>query len=171
MNPLPECCFPHSAPIPHQFVMKVYIDTWIYVTEKFVNMGNIELYEGVLRYEKADYPPIPNFIYILSPLSVRVVSRSKLRYYITAEAAPQEISALNARFPPGACIRARQMRSITAEQQGRPDFLLSRHAHKPGGARPWPRGCGCDVQRGCKVQINYETNFFHVGGIMLACAQ
>lgn len=25
-------------------------------------MGNIELYEGVLRYEKADYPPIPNFI-------------------------------------------------------------------------------------------------------------
>ena len=62
MNPLPECCFPHSAPIPHQFVMKVYVDAWIYVTEKFVNMGNIELYEGVLRYEKADYPPIPNFI-------------------------------------------------------------------------------------------------------------
>lgn len=25
-------------------------------------MGNIELYEGVLRYEKADYPPIPSFI-------------------------------------------------------------------------------------------------------------
>ncbi len=47
MNPLPECCFPHSAPIPHQFVMKVYVDAWIYVTEKFVNMGNIELYEGV----------------------------------------------------------------------------------------------------------------------------
>ena len=44
MNPLPECCFPHSAPIPHQFVMKVYVDAWIYVTEKFVNMGNIELY-------------------------------------------------------------------------------------------------------------------------------
>ena len=62
MNPLPESCFPHSAPIPHQFVMKVYVDAWIYVTEKFVNMGNIELYEGVLRYEKADYPPIPNFI-------------------------------------------------------------------------------------------------------------
>ena len=62
MNPLPECCFPHSAPIPHQFVMKVYVDAWIYVTEKFVNMGNIELYEGVLRYEKADYPPIPSFI-------------------------------------------------------------------------------------------------------------
>lgn len=57
MNPLPECCFPHSAPIPHQFVMKVYVDAWIYVTEKFVNMGNIELYEGVLRYEKVDYPP------------------------------------------------------------------------------------------------------------------
>ena len=62
MNPLPECCFPHSAPIPHQFVMKVYVDAWIYVTEKFVNMGNIELYEGVLRYEKADYPPSPIFI-------------------------------------------------------------------------------------------------------------
>lgn len=62
MNPLPECCFPHSAPIPHQFVMKVYVDEWIYVTEKFVNMGNIELYEGVLRYEKADYPPIPSFM-------------------------------------------------------------------------------------------------------------
>lgn len=60
MNPLPECCFPHSAPIPHQFVMKVYVDEWIYVTEKFVNMGNIELYEGVLRYEKADYPPYSN---------------------------------------------------------------------------------------------------------------
>lgn len=27
-------------------------------------MGNIELYEGVLRYEKADYPPIPNFIIV-----------------------------------------------------------------------------------------------------------
>lgn len=64
MNPLPECCFPHSAPIPHQFVMKVYVDAWIYVTEKFVNMGNIELYEGVLRYEKTDYPPIPNFIFL-----------------------------------------------------------------------------------------------------------
>lgn len=68
MNPLPECCIPHSAPIPHQFVMKVYVDAWIYVTEKFVNMGNIELYEGVLRYEKADYPPIPNFIFQNSPL-------------------------------------------------------------------------------------------------------
>ena len=67
MNPLPECCIPHSAPIPHQFVMKVYVDAWIYVTEKFVNMGNIELYEGVLRYEKADYPPIPNFICTHSP--------------------------------------------------------------------------------------------------------
>lgn len=47
--------------------MKVYVDAWIYVTEKFVNMGNIELYEGVLRYEKADYPPIPNFICTHSP--------------------------------------------------------------------------------------------------------
>ena len=69
MNPLPECCFPHSAPIPHQFVMKVYVDAWIYVTEKFVNMGNIELYEGVLRYEKADYPPIPSFILRFAPLA------------------------------------------------------------------------------------------------------
>ena len=75
MNPLPECCFPHSAPIPHQFVMKVYIDAWIYVTEKFVNMGNIELYEGVLRYEKADYPPIPNFIYNDISLKFRVFAR------------------------------------------------------------------------------------------------
>ena len=73
MNPLPECCIPHSAPIPHQFVMKVYVDAWIYVTEKFVNMGNIELYEGVLRYEKADYPPIPNFIFSISPLNVLIV--------------------------------------------------------------------------------------------------
>lgn len=59
--------FPFAAPIPHQFVMKVYVDAWIYVTEKFVNMGNIELYEGVLRYEKVDYPPIPNFICTHSP--------------------------------------------------------------------------------------------------------
>ena len=43
--------------------MKVYVDTWIYGTEQFVNMGNIELCEGILRYERADYPPIPNFIY------------------------------------------------------------------------------------------------------------
>lgn len=64
MNPLPKYCFPHSAPIPHQFVMKVYVNAWIYVTEKFVNRGNIELYEEILRYEKADYPPIPNFISI-----------------------------------------------------------------------------------------------------------
>ena len=42
--------------------MKVYVDAWGYVTEKFVNMGNIELCEGILRYKKADYPPIPNFI-------------------------------------------------------------------------------------------------------------
>ena len=42
--------------------MKVYVDTWIYGTEQFVNMGNIELCEGILRYERADYPPMPNFI-------------------------------------------------------------------------------------------------------------
>lgn len=71
MNPLPKCCFPHSAPIPHQFVMKVYVDAWIYVTEKFVNMGNIELYEGILRYKKADYPPIPSFIALYISLFFR----------------------------------------------------------------------------------------------------
>ena len=37
--------------------MAVYVDAWGYVTEKFVNMGNIELCEGILRYKKADYPP------------------------------------------------------------------------------------------------------------------
>ena len=79
MNPLPECCFPHSAPIPHQFVMKVYVDEWIYVTEKFVNMGNIELYEGVLRYEKADYPPIPSFIAVC--ISFRIVFRIAVLFY------------------------------------------------------------------------------------------
>ena len=42
--------------------MKVYVDAWIYVTEKFVNVGNIELYEEISRYEKADYPPMPNFM-------------------------------------------------------------------------------------------------------------
>lgn len=41
--------------------MKVYADAWVYVTERFVNIGNIELYEGILRYKKADYPPIPYF--------------------------------------------------------------------------------------------------------------
>ena len=30
--------------------------------KKFENMGNIEVYEGILRYEKADYLPIPNYI-------------------------------------------------------------------------------------------------------------
>ena len=34
--------------------------------EKFENMGNIEVYEGILRYEKADYPSIPNFRYLIS---------------------------------------------------------------------------------------------------------
>lgn len=80
MNPLPECCFPHSAPIPHQFVMKVYVDAWIYVTEKFVNMGNIELYEGVLRYEKADYPPIPSFILRFAPLAYYCILYQCLLY-------------------------------------------------------------------------------------------
>ena len=43
--------------------MKVYADTWIYVTEKFGNMGYIEVYEGILRYETGIYPTIPSFIY------------------------------------------------------------------------------------------------------------
>ena len=43
--------------------MKVYVDTWIYVTEKFGNMGFIEVYRGILRYETGIYPTIPNFIY------------------------------------------------------------------------------------------------------------
>lgn len=47
--------------------MKVYVDAWIYVTEKFVNVGNIELYEEISRYEKADYPPIPNFMVLTIP--------------------------------------------------------------------------------------------------------
>ena len=42
--------------------MKVYVDAWGYVTEKFVNIGNIELCEGILRYKKADYPPMPSFM-------------------------------------------------------------------------------------------------------------
>ena len=47
--------------------MKEYVDTWIYVTEKFRNMGYIEVYRGILRYETGIYPTIPNFIY--APLS------------------------------------------------------------------------------------------------------
>ena len=91
MNPLPECCFPHSAPIPHQSVMKVYVDAWIYVTEKFVNMGNIELYEGVLRYEKADYPPIPNFM-----AKLLYQSHDAAFYYSRPGAKMQEISSARA---------------------------------------------------------------------------
>ena len=48
--------------------MKVYVDTWIYVTEKFGNMGFIEVYRGILRYETGIYPTIPNFITYKSPL-------------------------------------------------------------------------------------------------------
>lgn len=44
--------------------MKVYVDTWIYVTEKYENMGFIELYKGILRYETGILPTIPNFIWI-----------------------------------------------------------------------------------------------------------
>ena len=63
MNPLPNIDFPYAAPIPHQRAMKVYVDTWIYISKKFWNMGYIEDYEGILRYEKFVYPTIPNFIY------------------------------------------------------------------------------------------------------------
>ena len=31
--------------------------------KKFGNMGYIEVYEGILRYETGIYPTIPNFIY------------------------------------------------------------------------------------------------------------
>ena len=31
--------------MPHQFAMKVYVDTWIYVTEKFGNIGYIDAYD------------------------------------------------------------------------------------------------------------------------------
>ena len=71
MNPFPNIDFPFAAPIPHQFAMKVYVDTWIYVTEKFVNMGFIEVYRGILRYETGIYPTIPNFIYFKTPLFSR----------------------------------------------------------------------------------------------------
>ena len=63
MNPLPNIDFPYTAPIPHQFAMKVYVDTWIYVTEKFGKLGYIEVYRGILRYETGIYPTIPNFIF------------------------------------------------------------------------------------------------------------
>ena len=48
--------------------MKVYVDTWIYVTDKFGNMGFIEVYRGILRYETGIYPTIPNFIIRKTPL-------------------------------------------------------------------------------------------------------
>ncbi len=43
--------FPFAAPIPHQFVMKLYVNTWIYITAEYENMGFIEVYKGILRYE------------------------------------------------------------------------------------------------------------------------
>ena len=52
MNPLPNFDFPHAAPIPHQRAMKLYVDTSIYISEKFGNMGYIEVYKGILTYEK-----------------------------------------------------------------------------------------------------------------------
>ena len=52
MNPFPNIDFPYTAPIPHQRAMKVYVDTWIYISEKFENTVYIDVYEGVLRYEK-----------------------------------------------------------------------------------------------------------------------
>lgn len=62
--------------------MKVYVDAWIYVTEKFVNVGNIELYEEISRYEKADYPPIPSFI-----KEILLLIFNKVLYHSTAQSA------------------------------------------------------------------------------------
>ena len=68
MNPLPkENNFDNPAPIPHQSVMKVYGDTWLYVAEKFGNVGFIEVYREVLRNENGSFPTIPGFIYIENP--------------------------------------------------------------------------------------------------------
>ena len=50
--------------------MKVYVDTWIYVTEKFGKLGYIEVYRGILRYETGIYPTIPNFITCISPFLI-----------------------------------------------------------------------------------------------------
>ena len=52
MNPLPNIDFPYTAPIPHQRAMKVYVDTWIYISEKFGNVRFFKVYEGILTYEK-----------------------------------------------------------------------------------------------------------------------
>ena len=79
MNPLPNIDFPYTAPIPHQFAMKVYIDTWIYVTEKFANMGFVEVYRGILRYETGIYPTIPSFIAVC--ISFRIVFRIAVLFY------------------------------------------------------------------------------------------
>ena len=43
--------FPFAAPIPHQFVMKLYVNICIYITAEYENMGFIEVYKGILRYE------------------------------------------------------------------------------------------------------------------------
>lgn len=32
--------------------MKLHEDTWIYISEKFGKLGYIEVYKGILRYEK-----------------------------------------------------------------------------------------------------------------------
>ena len=32
--------------------MKLHEDTWIFISKKFGKLGNIEVYEGILRYEK-----------------------------------------------------------------------------------------------------------------------
>ena len=45
-TPFPEWWFPSSAPIPHQFAMKVYVDTWIYVMRKVRKYG---IYWGLCR--------------------------------------------------------------------------------------------------------------------------
>lgn len=48
--------------------MKVHEDTWIYISEKFGNMGYIKVYLEVLRYKAGINPTIPNFICFKTPL-------------------------------------------------------------------------------------------------------
>ena len=68
MNPFPKMNhFKTPAPIPHQFAMKLHGDAWIYISEKFWNMGIMDKYGAILAYEKFGYLTIPNFIVMCSP--------------------------------------------------------------------------------------------------------
>jgi hypothetical protein len=78
MNPFPKCCLPSTAPIPHQFAMKPYVDTWIYITKKCGNMRFIEVYEGILNYIMTQNPTIPSFIafyvsFVFKALSILII--------------------------------------------------------------------------------------------------